>query len=428
MQLLLKNGHVVDPLTGRDEEMDLLIVDGRIEKCGRGLSAASAQVIELRGKIVAPGFLDMHVHFREPGFEYKETIASGCASAAAGGFTSVCCMPNTNPPIDDESVIRFIQSRAQTAMGGLVDVFPIGAVTMGRKGEHLAPLAELATAGAIAFSDDGEPVFDSEIMRRALEYSSMYGKPVIQHAQDPSLSKGGVANEGFTATSLGLPVIPRLAEELMVVRDIRLAEYTGGQYHVAHVSTAETVEAVRAAKARGIRVTCEAAPHHFTLTDEALRGYDTNCKMNPPLRTREDVEAIKLGLRDGTIDAIATDHAPHSFDEKEVEFQVAPFGIVGLETAIGLSVTELLKKNVLSLVQLVEKLSVNPRRILHLPEIRIEPGTMANLTVFDPVAEWVVHPPSFRSHSRNSPFGGYRLTGQPVGVLNNGKVYWCTPS
>ena len=428
MQLLLKNGHCVDPLTGRDEEMDLLIVDGKIEKCGRGLSAANAQVIELRGKVVAPGFLDMHVHFREPGFEYKETIASGCASAAAGGFTAVCCMPNTNPPIDDESVIRFIQSRAKTAMNGLVDVYPIGAVTMARKGEHLAPLAELATAGAIAFSDDGDPVFDSEIMRRALEYSAMYGKPVIQHAQDPSLSKGGVANEGFMATTLGLPVIPRLAEELMVVRDIRLAEYTGGEYHVAHVSTAEAVEAVRAAKARGIRVTCEAAPHHFTLTDEALRGYDTNCKMNPPLRTREDVEAIKAGLRDGTIDAIATDHAPHSFDEKEVEFQVAPFGIVGLETAIGLAVTELLKKNVLSLAQLVEKFSVNPRRILHLPEIRIEPGTMANLTVFDPVAEWVVHPPSFRSHSHNSPFGGFRLTGRAVGVLNNGQVHWCTPS
>jgi dihydroorotase len=337
-------------------------------------------------------------------------------------------MPNTNPPIDDESVIKFIQSRAQAAMGGLVDVYPIAAVTMARKGEHLAPLAELATAGAIAFSDDGDPVFDSEIMRRALEYSAMYGKPVIQHAQDPSLSKGGVANEGYTATSLGLPVIPRLAEELMVVRDIRLAEYTGGQYHVAHVSTAETVAAVRAAKARGLRVTCEAAPHHFTLTDEALRGYDTNCKMNPPLRTREDVEAIKIGLHDGTIDAIATDHAPHSFDEKEVEFQVAPFGIVGLETAIGLSVTELVKKNVLSLVQLVEKFSVNPRRILHLPEIRIEPGTMANLTVFDPVAEWVVHPPAFRSHSRNSPFGGFRLAGQPVGVLNNGQVHWCSPS
>ncbi len=428
MQLLLKNGRVVDPLNGRDEELDLMIVDGKIEKMGKGLSAASAQVIDLRGKIVAPGFLDMHVHFREPGFEYKETIASGCASAAAGGFTAVCCMPNTNPPIDDESVVRFIQSKAKDALNGLVDVYPIGAVTMARKGEHLAPLAELATSGAVAFSDDGEPVFDSELMRRALEYSAMYQKPVIQHAQDPSLSKGGVANEGSVSTQLGLPVIPRLAEELMVVRDIRLAEYTGGQYHVAHVSTAEAVAAVRAAKEKGLKVTCEVAPHHFTLTDESLRGYDTNTKMNPPLRTREDIEAIKEGLRDGTIDAIATDHAPHSFDEKEVEFQVAPFGIVGLETAIGLAVTELLRKNIVTMTQLVEKFSVNPRRILHLPEIRIEAGTTANLTIFDPAAEWTVHPPSFRSQSRNSPFGGFKLFGQPVGVLNNGQTYWSTPS
>lgn len=428
MQLLLKNGRVVDPVTGRDEETDLLIVDGRIDKIGKGLSAPNAQAIELRGKIVAPGFLDMHVHFREPGFEYKETIASGCASAASGGFTAVCCMPNTNPPIDDESVIRFIQSKAKEALNGLVDVYPIGAVTMGRKGEHLAPLAELATSGAVAFSDDGSPVFDSELMRRALEYSAMYKKPVIQHAEDPALSKGGVANEGFVSTQLGLPVIPRLAEELMVVRDIRLAEYTGGQYHVAHVSTAEAVAAVRAAKAKGLPVTCEVAPHHFTLTDEALRGYDTNTKMNPPLRTQEDIEAIKEGLRDGTIDAIATDHAPHSFDEKEVEFQVAPFGIVGLETAIGLAVTELLKKNVVTLTQLIEKFSVNPRRILHLPEIRIEAGAMANLTIFDPAADWVVHPQAFRSQSRNSPFGGFRLTGRPVGILNNGQASWVTPS
>lgn len=424
MQLLLKNGRVVDPVTGRDEILDLLIVDGRVERLGKGLNAPSAQAIELRGTVVAPGFIDMHVHLREPGFEHKETIASGCAAAAAGGFTAVCCMPNTNPTIDDESVIRFIQSRARIALDGLVDVYPIGAVTLGRKGEYLAHLAELASAGAIAFSDDGDPVADAELMRRALEYSAMFGKPIIQHAQDPALSKGGVANEGFVATSLGLPVIPRLAEELMVVRDIRLAEYTGGSYHVAHVSTAETVEAVRQAKARGLHVTCEVAPHHFALTDDAIRTYDTNTKMNPPLRTAVDVEAIKKGLRDGTIDVIATDHAPHSFDEKEVEFQAAPFGIIGLETAIGLAVTELLGKNILSLHQLIEKFSVHPRRILHLPEIRIEEGASANLTIFDPAAEWVVDPAEFRSQSRNTPFGGRRLTGRPVGILNNGQVFW----
>lgn len=424
MQLLLKNGRLIDPLTGRDERLDMLVVDGRIERMEKNLHVPAAQAIELRGAVVAPGFLDMHVHLREPGYEYKETIATGCAAAAAGGFTGVCCMPNTKPAIDDESVIRFIQARARVAMDGLVDVYPIGAVTMGRKGEHLAPLAELATAGAVAFSDDGDPVADAEIMRRALEYSSMFRKPIIQHSQDPGLSKGGVANEGFVATSLGLPVIPRLAEELMVLRDIRLAEYTGGIYHVAHVSTAETVDAVRRAKARGLRITCEVTPHHFTLTDEAIRSFDTNTKMNPPLRTAEDVEAVKNGLHDGTIDVIATDHAPHSFDEKEVEFVAAPFGIVGLETALGLAVTELVSRNILTLAQLIEKFSVFPRRILHLPDIRIDVGAPANLTIFDPAAEWVVDPSTFQSHSRNTPFGGRRLTGRPVGVMNNGQVFW----
>ena len=428
MSLLLKNGRLLDPATGRDESLDLFITDGRIDRMGRSLPAQNAQVVDLTGKVIAPGFLDMHVHLREPGYEHKETIATGCAAAAAGGFTGVCCMPNTNPPLDDESVIRFIQAKARVAMNGLVDVYPVAAVTMGRKGEHLAPLAELATAGAVGFSDDGDPVFDAEIMRRALEYSKMFKKPIIQHAQDPSLSKGGVANEGIVATSLGLPVIPRLAEEIMVARDIQLAEYTGGLYHVAHVSTAETVQTIRRAKARGIGVTCEVTPHHFVLTDESLRGYDTNFKMNPPLRTQDDIEAMKSGLRDGTIDVIATDHAPHSFDEKEVEFQAAPFGIIGLETALGLTFTELLGKNVLSLYQIVEKLSTNPRRVLHLPEIRIQEGETANLTIFDPVSEWVVDPAAFRSHSRNSPFGGYRLKGKPFGVLNNGQVYWSTPS
>jgi len=424
MRILLKNGRIVDPASGRDETLDLQIVDGRIERMGRDIPAGASQVIDLKGKVVAPGFLDMHVHFREPGYEHKETIASGCAAAAAGGFTAVACMPNTKPPIDEESVVRFIQTKAREALEGLVDVYPIGAVSVGRKGEHLAPLAELAAAGAVAFSDDGDPVFDAELMRRALEYSAMFNRPVIQHAQDPLLSKGGVANEGPVATALGLPVIPRIAEEIMVMRDIRLAEYTGGQYHVAHVSTAETVELVRQAKRRGIPVTCEVAPHHFTLTDEALRTYDTNTKMNPPLRTRDDVEAIKAGLRDGTIDAIATDHAPHSFDEKEVEFQVAPFGIIGLETAIGLCVTELFGNNVLSLGGLIEKLSVNPRRILHLPNIVIEEGQPANLTIFDPIAEWTVDPLLLKSRSKNTPFSGRRLAGRAVGVLNNGRAYW----
>jgi len=424
MQLLLKGGRLIDPATGRDEECDLHCVDGRIEKIGRGLSVSAAQVIDLRGKIVAPGFIDMHVHLREPGFEYKETIETGVQAAAAGGFTAVCCMPNTNPAIDDESVVRYIHAKARVAMKGLVDVYPIGAVTKERKGEHLAPLAELAAAGAVAFSDDGDPVHDAEIMRRALEYSAMYGRPIIQHAQDPSLTRGGAMNEGATATTLGLPGWPPVAEEIMIARDIRLAEYTGGSYHVAHLSTAGGAEVVRQAKARGIKVTAEATPHHFTLTEEAVRSFDTNTKMNPPLRTRNDVDAIKQALRDGTIDIIATDHAPHSFDEKEVEFVAAPFGIVGLETAVALAVTELFLKGVLSLGQLVEKFSVNPRRLLGLPAIAVKEGTMANLTIFDPAAQWVVDPEAFRSKSRNTPFRGMTLTGKPIGILNNGETFW----
>ncbi len=424
MKLLLKGGRLIDPQTNRDQVADILVVDGTIQQIGTGLSAPAAQVVDLNGKVVAPGFIDMHVHLRQPGYEYKETILTGCTAAAAGGFTAVCCMPNTNPPIDEESVVRMIQAEAKRALDGLVDVYPVGAVTVGRKGEHLAPLAELVTAGAVGFTDDGDPVFDAEIMRRALEYAAMYGKPVIQHAQDIALTKGGVMNEGFVATGLGLGGMPSVAEEIVVARDIRLAEYTGGEYHVAHISTAPAVELVRQAKARGLKVTCEVTPHHFTLTDEAVRTYDTNTKMNPPLRTAADVEAIRAGLRDGTIDVIATDHAPHSFDEKQVEFQVAPFGIVGLETAIGLAVTELVQKNVLTLPQLVEKFSVNPRRILHLSPVRVAEGEEANLTIFDPVAQWLVAPDYFKSKSKNSPFGGRKLTGKPVGVLNNGQTFW----
>lgn len=424
MQLLLKGGRLIDPSTGRDEALDILVTDGRIERIGKSLSENAAQVIELRGRVIAPGFIDMHVHFREPGYEYKESIASGCEAAAAGGFTAVCCMPNTNPPIDDESIVHFIHARSRVALGGLVDVYPIGAVTAGRKGVHLAPMAELSVAGAIAFSDDGEPVYDAELMRRALEYSAMFKKPIIQHAQEPSLTRGGVANEGYPSVSLGLPPMPRVAEEIMVARDIRLAEYTGGQYHVAHVSAAQTLDHIRNAKAKGLPVTCEVTPHHFTLIDEALSSFDTNTKMNPPLRTRDDVEAMKAGLKDGVIDAIATDHAPHSYDEKEVEFAQAPFGIIGLETALGLAVTELVRKNVLSLYQLVEKLSTNPRRLLHLPTIAIAEGEKANLTIFDPGAEWVVDPSLFRSHARNTPFGGMHLVGKPIGILNNGLVFW----
>jgi len=366
----------------------------------------------------------MHVHLREPGFEHKETIATGCAAAAAGGFTAVCCMPNTNPPIDDASVVRLIIERARATMQGLVSVYPVGAVTAGRKGEHLSPMAELAEAGVVGFTDDGDPVHDAEIMRRALEYAAMFHRPVIQHAQDVGLSRGGVMNEGMVSTSLGLPGMPGLAEEVMVSRDIRLASFTGGQYHVAHISTAEAIAHVRAAKQKKLPVTCEVTPHHFTLLDESVRGYDTNTKMNPPLRTADDLAAVLEGLRDGTIDVIATDHAPHSFDEKQVEFHSAPFGIVGLETAIGLALTELFHKHILSLSQIIEKFAVNPRRILNLPVVEIKEGANADLTVFDPTADWVVDPTHFKSKSKNTPFAGRHLKGKPVGVINNGSSYW----
>jgi dihydroorotase len=333
-------------------------------------------------------------------------------------------MPNTNPAIDDASVIRFIQEKGKAALSGLVDIYPVAAVTKERKGETLAPMAELSEAGAIAFSDDGDPVHDSEIMRRALEYANMFKKPIIQHAQEMSMTRGGVMNEGFVSTGLGLPGMPGVAEDIVVARDIFLVDYTKTQYHVAHMSTAGCAELVRGAKKRKIRVTCEVTPHHFVLTDEKVRGYDTNTKMNPPLRTRDDVEAMKEGLRDGTIDVIATDHAPHSYDEKQVEYQHAPFGIVGLETAIGLAVTDLVVKKTISVHQLIEKFSNNPRRILHLPDILIQEGEEANLTIFDPTGEWVVDPKQFKSKSKNTPFGGFRLTGKPIGIINNNQAYW----
>lgn len=428
MELLLKNGRLLDPATGRDEVVDIHVREGRIEKVAPSVAVpVSIETIDLQGKVVAPGFTDMHVHLREPGYEYKETILTGVTAAAAGGFTAVCCMPNTQPPVDDESVIKFIQNKARVALGGLVDVYTVAAVTVGRKGEQLAPLAELALAGAVGFSDDGEPVHDAEIMRRALEYAGMFKRPIIQHAQELSMTKGGVMNEGFVSTELGLIGMPGVAEEVMVARDISIAEFTRGQYHVAHVSTAGTVELVRQARARGLQVSCEVTPHHFTLTEDAVRSYDTCTKMNPPLRTQEDVEAIKRGLNDGTIDVIATDHAPHSYDEKQVEFQTAPFGIVGLETALGLSISGLVRPGVISLYQLVEKLAVNPRTILHLPQVRIADGEPANLTLFDPDVEWVVDPQKLKSKSKNTPFGGRKLIGRSIGVINNGQTYWSDP-
>lgn len=426
MKLHLKSGHVLDPLKGKDVVADILIVDGRIERIGASLSSDSSyEVIDLKNKVIAPGFIDMHVHLREPGFEHKETIETGCASASAGGFTAVCCMPNTNPAIDEESVARYVQEEGRRATGGLVDVYPIAAASKGRKGEELSPMAELAKAGAVAFSDDGAPIASAELLRRIFEYSSMYRLPIIQHAEEPTLTKNGLMNEGFESTRLGMPGIPPIAEELMIARDIVLLRYIPlAKYHVAHISTAGSIDCVRRAKLEKLNVTCEAAPHHFTLCDEAVKSFDTNLKMSPPLRTKKDVQAIKEALRDGIIDVIATDHAPHTIDEKEVEFAQAPFGIVGLETAIGLSITELVHQKYLTLMQLIEKLSVNPRRILSLPEIHIQEGERANLTLLDPEIEWTVDVQSFRSKSKNSPFHGRALKGKAIGIINNGKTYF----
>ena len=417
---IFTNAHILDPVTGRDESADVLVIDGVIAGIGSGLEHSGAEAVDMTGKYLVPGLCDMHVHFRDPGFEYKEDLASGAESAMAGGFTAVACMPNTDPPIDTAQTVRYLLEKAAPLM---VDILPIGAVTKGRAGKELAPMAELRDAGAVAFSDDGSPVFNSKVLRVALEYSSMLGVPLIQHAEDPQLFEGGAINEGFTSTVLGLPGIPRLSEDTVVKRDIDFVAFVGGRYHVAHISTSGAVQAVREAKARGLNVTAEVAPHHFALTDEAVYGYDTNTKMNPPLRTQPDVDAMKEGLRDGTIDAIATDHAPHATVEKEVEFEYAPFGIVGLETSVGLSISELVNPGFLTMMQLVEKMSTNPRRILGLPEIRIEEGASANFTFIDAGAEWSVDADAFRSKSRNTPFGGRPLTGRATGIFNKGRLH-----
>jgi dihydroorotase len=421
-KIVLKQGRLIDPGTGRDGVVDIRIVDGVISSIQPAITPQpDEKTVDLKGKIIAPGFIDIHVHLREPGFEHKETIETGTRSAAYGGFTAVCCMPNTNPAIDDESIVSFVQMKGRNVNDGIVDVYPIASVSKGREGKTLAPIAELVGAGAVGLSDDGAPVFDAKVMRRALEYASMYNVPIMQHCEIPELAHGGVMNEGLVSTELGLPGIPGIAEEIMIARDIQLAEYTNARYHVCHMSTQRSVELVREGKLKGIKVTCEVTPHHFTLIDEEVRSYDTNTKMNPPLRTHKDVEAIKQGLKDGTIDVIATDHAPHSLDEKEVDFIQAPFGIVGLETALGLAITELVEPKILTLAQMIEKFSTNPRKIIG-REIAVVEGEKANLTFFDPFVEWTVEIGAFKSKSKNSPFQGRVLKGRAVGILNHGKL------
>jgi dihydroorotase len=422
MSLLIKNGRVVDPANSVDGVQDVHITGGRIERVGRDLPAAEATTrLDATGKIVCPGFIDIHVHLREPGYEYKETVASGTRAAAAGGFTSVACMPNTNPVNDNKAVTLYILRKA--AEEGCVNVFPIGSITKGLKGESLAEMGELKDAGCLGVSDDGKPVVNGELMRRALEYARPFGLTVISHAEDHSLVGEGVMNEGFVATELGLKGIPWVAEDAAVARDVMLAEFAGARLHVAHVSTRGAVEIVRAAKQRGVRVTCEATPHHFTLTDEAVRGYNTNAKMNPPLRGADDVAAVRAGLADGTIDAIATDHAPHHLDEKNVEFNIALNGIVGLETALPLSL-RLVEDGVLLLKDAIARLTIGPARALGIPRGTLEVGAAGDVTIIDPELKWTVAAEKLLSKSKNTPFDGWKLKGAATHTIVGGKVVY----
>jgi len=422
MKIILRNIDVIHPeqkinLNG----VDILLSDGLISKIGNLTidESKGAREFDFSGKLLVPGLFDMHVHLREPGREDEETVITGCNSAASGGFTGVACMPNTEPATDTAEVVKFIKEQASNH---LVDVYPIAAASVGRKGEIISPMAELVDAGAVGFSDDGCAIKTSSVLRRAFEYSSMYNTPIIEHCEDEALADGAM-NEGVNSTILGLPGLPSVAEDIIVSRDILMAEYTGGQIHIAHISTKNSVILVREAKKKGIKVTAEATPHHFTLTDESLKTYDTNFKMNPPLRTQSDVDAIIKGLKDGTIDCIASDHAPHSIEEKESEFQFAPNGIVGFETTVGLSFSELFKKNKISLEDLVNKLSINPRKILNLPIPKFETGEVANFTIIDPNLVWTVDVSKFKSKSKNTPFDKKLLTGKAIAVINRKKMF-----
>jgi dihydroorotase len=429
MKLLLRGARVVDPSQLIDEKTDILVENGRIVRMARNIFKTKTQaeddapstlrVLDLRGKIVVPGLIDMHTHLREPGFEYRETIQTGCEAAVAGGFTALACMPNTNPVNDNHSVTESIIRKARGC--NLCRVYPVAAISLRSEGAVLTEFWDLKDAGAVAFSDDGKPVVNAALMRRALEYAASLDMPVISHCEDPHLALGGVMNEGFVATELGLPGSPSVAEEVMAARDILIAEFTGTGVHIAHVSTAGSIRLIREAKARGIRVTAETAPHYFTLTDEAVREFDVNAKVNPPLRGAEDVMAVREGLRDGTIDVIASDHAPHAATDKEVEFADAAFGMVGLETSLGLSL-KLVADDILTLDQLIMKMSMAPARILRIPGGTLKTGSMADMTVIDPDAAWMADRTRFRSKGRNTPFHGWDMKGKAFMTIVGGEI------
>ena len=423
MKLLIANGHLIDPAAPENTGMSVLNDNGSVSAwLGPGENVPEGcEVFDASGLLVAPGFIDMHVHLREPGQEHKETIASGCAAAVAGGWTSVCPMPNTTPVNDNAAITRYMIEQSERA--GLANVFPIGAITKSSDGSELAEMGEMKAAGAVAVSDDGRPVPNSGIMRRAMQYARDFDLPVIDHCEDKSLSSGGVMHEGRVSLLLGLKGMPALAEEIDAVRDILLAKETGAHVHVAHISTRGAIEAVRRAKNEGINVTCEVTPHHFTLTDRAVEGYDTNTKMSPPLRGEEHLEAIIEAIKDGTIDAIATDHAPHHADEKALEYDRAPFGITGLETAIGLAFNELVHKGVIGLERLVELHASNPAKIFRLEgRGTLTPGSIADITIIDPERKWTYSTADSRTKSRNTPFDGWEFTGKAVATLVGGKI------
>jgi len=419
-KLALRGGRLFDPSAELDEQTDLIIEKGVILSIGAIPDGWNGEVVDVSGCLVCPGFFDMHVHFREPGFEHKETIRTGCTAAAVGGFTGVAPMPNTNPAIDNPGMVRFQQEQA---LGLPVDLFPIAAITTGRKGATLTEIGELRDVGVKVFSDDGSPLVSSEMMRHALEYTRMFNLVISEHCEDMSLTKGGVMHEGSVATRLGLPGMPSIGEEIPVERNIQLAEFTGGRLHIAHISTAKSLDLIRRAKDRGINITAEVTPHHLTLDCSLLEGYNADYKVNPPLRTVEDVEALIEGLADGTIDAIATDHAPHAPDEKEVEFISAPFGMIGLETAVGVVHTRLVSTGKLSLSRMVAAFSTAPRAIMGLHEVNLKVGQAANITLFNPDEKWMVDREQMLSKAKHTPFHGWKLTGRTRGVVNRGMAW-----
>ena len=421
--LVLKGGRILDPSTRTDSTGDVIIIDGKVASSGeRAGKVTDAEIVDCEGMIVSPGFIDVHCHLREPGREDVETIATGARAAAAGGFTAVCAMPNTDPVTDNQAAVGFIARQAQRADAARVHV--IGAISVGQKGETLAEFGEMVAAGAVAVSDDGKPVVSAQLMRTALEYARTFNIPVIDHCEEPTLAKGGSMNEGIVSARLGLRGIPSEAEEIMVIRDILLARRTGGHVHLAHMSTLGSVELIRWGKERGINVTAEVCPHHISLTEDRILGYDTNAKMNPPLRTAKDVDALRDAVKDGTIDMIATDHAPHHYDEKEREFADAPNGIVGLETALAVSVTNLVSSGHIDFSTLVDKMSCAPARLFGLPGGTLTKGTIADVTVFDPDAEWEVDASKFLTKGRNTPYAGMRLKGRAKCTIVGGRLVY----